>query len=489
MLSRLNILYIVLLSSFMAAIFTTLIYGSPQFPDTWIQLRIAREALSTSHLRVWDSYDTNWPLVNIMLSLLSYLTGLDPRLSIYLVLVSITGFSIIPLYMILHDRRGKISLFSVFFLIGMLFEPMYLTLISSFQKEAAPLLIFNLLLMIIVTSRKWYSLMALLTIGVLLGHHFLSLYIILLLITTIVYDYINYLKTNEKPSFNAGTLVLLIVAASIYQYVVGYRFVKGFEYYSFTQSDIFVLLGFYALSFILIFGRKKDSVRRSTQLLIFIIVMISYLSIRYLGVFGFNLPRPSIIELFIIVGYLALIYNSLRIKDIGIDKALIPAITLTLYGITLEPIYGGVTVLIKALRRVIPLLSLQAAIKPIKIASIIFLITMIVAFIAHIEGYIIFGGPALYKGSEVNDAQTIALLLDNSVIKCSWRTGTLLKYYNPNIRTIGLTEYNKDTLLVLSSTDIMRGLITEVWYQYINISIINKGENLVYNSGIFYIYR
>ncbi len=488
--SKAKTLYAVLLSSFIASISTMLIYGSPQFPDTWIQLRVAKDALSTGHLAVWDSYDTNWPLVNIMLSLLSYVAGLDPQLSVYLVLIAITGLSVIPLYMIIH-YKGKFSAFSMLFLIGLLFEPMYLSLISSFQKEAAPLIIFNSLLMIVVIGKRMYTLIVLFTIGILLGHHFLSLYTILLFITIIIYDYMNSLRGNGKLYlyFNPRILVPLIILSLLYQYVIGFRFVREFEYYRFSQSDLLVLTGFYVLSFILIYGRKKNIVRKSTQLLLFAIILSTYISIRYLGVFGFNLPKPSLLELLVVLGYLSLIFNSLRIKDTGLDKAIIPAVALALYGITLEPVYGGVTVLIKALRRITPLLSIQSALKPIKIVSIIFLVTMLLAFFAHVEGYIIFGGPALYKSSEISDAQTIAALIDEASIRCSWRTEVLLKYYNSDIRVVGLLKSSKDAFLILSEVEASRGLMTRVWYQYITIDVVEKGANLVYNSKIFYVYR
>ncbi len=483
-----RVLYAVLVISLIVPISTTLIYGSPQFPDTWIQMRVAKEAFTTGHLRVWDSYDTNWPLVNVILSLTSYLTGLDLRYVIYVVLIIITGLSIIPLYMILY-YRNKTTIYSIIFLLGVVFEPMYLTLISSFQKEAAPLMILNLLLLFIVASRRVYPVIFLLVIGVLLGHHFVSLYVLLLFITVVVYEALEYLRKGEPPIFNIKIMLFFIILISVYQYFVGFRFIGEFEYYRFSQSDIIVLTSFYVLSFILVYGRRGESVRPSTQVLIFIILCLSYISIRYIGVFGFNLPKPSILELIVVLGYILLVYNSLKAKDYGLDKAIIPAIALTLYGITLEPIYGGVTVLIKALRRIIPLLSLQAAIKPFRVASILFLAIMLLAFLAHIQGYVVFGGPAIYKLSEVEDARSLALLVNGNDVRCSWRTGVLLKYYNPNLVLDNLLMEHRESLLIVSEIEIHRGLMGRVWYQYIPVDVIERGKDVLYTSGVFYVYR
>ncbi len=485
--SKTRALYLILLSSLIASTFTTILYGSPQFPDTWIQLRIAKSALHTSHLSVWDSYDTNWPLVNLMLVLASYITGLDPPLVVYLLLIMVTGLSILPLYMIIH-YKDKLTIYSMLLLIGLSFEPMYLSLISSFQKEAAPLIILNSLLMIIVVNKRMYPLIILFTIGILLGHHFLSLYVVLLFISMLLYDFISSLKRGEKQYLSPKILVPVIILSIVYQYMVGLRFVREYEYYRFSQSDLVVLTGFFVLSFMLIYGRRKETVRKITQLIVFATILTLYASIRYLGLFGFNLPRPSPIELLVVLGYMLLLFNSLRIKDPGLDRAIIPAVALALYGITLEPVYGGVTILVKAMRRIIPLLSLQSALKPVKIVSVLFLLAMLLAFFAHVKGYTVFGGPALYEHSEINDAKTISVFLNGTKVRCSWRTEVLLKYYNPSVNTIGLLN-NDDALLVISSAEKSKGLITRVWYNYVTVDMIDRGRNLVYNSGVFYIYR
>ncbi len=485
------------------AVFAPLvIYGAPPFPDTWIHLSIARESLKGLRVPLFKSYNTDWPLVNIVIVLASIVTGLEP-LDIVPIMFFLNALSIVPVMMLVYRwSTAKTSSTTYLSMAAILvFEVSMFTLIASVQKESSVLLIANTILYITLSGNRRASiLLPLLITTMALGHHYYSLYILLFFITLFLYDILSNLVNNEKtytlelPRRVLVTIILSLIFLIAYENVVGSLHLKRFLGYSFSIQDYLILLSAFIVVFIGIYKRRNTTVRPLSQVIIFAMVLGVYYLMRSGSLlpmqYGLSFQLP---ELIIISGYLLLMLNVFQVKNTQAERALIPGIALLVYSFFTVQFAGGITLTVKAIRKIVPAMILQVSIKPVRKLLIPASISMVLTLILFILGYPLVGGPSIYTYNEVLSTQYFAYKMHevNTIpeIYGSWRFVEMSKYFGINASI--LSPYFKPSggLVVFMEGDIKRGFLSTSWYLLYNVKNLPHGHDLIYNSRYLLVYR
>lgn len=485
------------------AVFTPLVvYGGTPFPDTWIHLSISHESIRNFHVPVLKSYNTDWPLVNMIITLTSMVTGLEP-LKIVPLMLFLNALSIVPIMMLVYrssmEKASREAYLSMAVILS--FEVSMFTLITSIQKESSVLLLANTVLYITLSDNSKASiLLPFLIIALALGHHYYSLYILLYFITIFLYDVLLGLTSNEKTftfTLHRRTLIAIILSLIlliVYEGYAGSLHLKHFLGYSFSIQDYMVLLSAFIVAFLVIYKRRNTIVRPFSQVVIIATVLIVY----YLMRSGRLLPMQygmkfQLPELIIVSGYILFILNVFQAKNMKAERALIPGVALLLYSFFTVQFAGGITLTVKAIRKIVPAMILQVSSKPIKKLLIPASVCMFFTMILFVLGYPLVGGPSIYTYNEVVSTRYFVHRIHEAgnipKVYGSWRFVEMSKYFGLNASILSPYIKPSSGLVVFLEGDIRRGFLSTSWYLLYNVKNLPHGHDLIYNSRYLLVYR
>ncbi len=474
---------IIVLVSVVTSTASFIVYGVPAFPDTWIHIRIASSAIVEGRVRVWDEYNTNWPLVNVILALTSTVLGLDVVSTSFVVLV-VNGLSIIVFYLIL--RRYCSSLLRLVLLVMMLcFEPTYMSLTSSVQKESSVVFLLMLLMYIALFNRRLIPLSLLVSLGIALGHHYVSLYSSLMLTSILVLSFIYELKGVFRVS-GVFWLIMSIVVMALYQVFQGSKFIGVMERVRIGVDD--VLLSFFFLAIAIPYAYYRG--RRIVSLIEYlgILTMLAFYIYARMGyIYAINTPPISGLEYLVIAGYLLLLFFTPRKNPIELGMLISPTLAIGLYSLVFEPIYGSLVLIIKAIRRAIPVIVLLNAVNKRRVLLSITAILLSLGFILHLMGSAVFGGSALYDYGEYISVCMISSLGKGSVVYGSWRFVEMARALGLNASTAHpFTKVNG--LIAIMLGDRVRGVMLRCAFEWLPYTAIQAGESTIFDSEYLKLY-
>jgi len=190
---------IILITVLVLAIFTVLspwlVNKAPYIGDAWIHLRKAEDIVIQGRLKL-EEYNDMWPLVNLLIVFYSIILGIPPLISTQII-PFLVSLSAINLYIIsLKVSRSKYAAFST--PIALIFTPLYtfITFGSAVMKETAAFYLTTLLVAYFLVNRPNLICLLLLSFGLVVGHHFASLAILMFLLSILIEDFSDLLNGN-----------------------------------------------------------------------------------------------------------------------------------------------------------------------------------------------------------------------------------------------------------------------------------------------------
>jgi len=270
-----------------------LINGGPVIGDSFVHLGIARDTI-VSGTYSFGEYNTDWFLLNLLLTSYSLLTGLQ-GLPLTQLVPFLAGLSAVPLYC--FSRRLGLPPFAALLVILFLnFNPLYsyLTFASASMRETSTFFLLNTALMIsmiLIAKRNSAPGIALLIIGagIIFGHHYVGLVFMLFLAAVLFHSIIG--------KFGRASLNLKWVMIPIVGYVIiflGWNLMRipslqGFEFVN--SSDMLLLLSSYLALFVI--TRKKGVLSFVLPVLAVSMILFYVLGLRA-ELFALLQPIPAI---------------------------------------------------------------------------------------------------------------------------------------------------------------------------------------------------
>ena len=218
-------LFAVVSVSLTLALLPFMVNGAPFLQDAWDHMHLALAYARTGRivLKPGGELSSRWFLVNMLIYLLFELAGV-PLLQASQVAPFLGGLSILPFYLALVRLTGHRRLAALCSL-ALSLESLHITLVASVAKVTTsfyPLMCSLLLLHVLVTepSARTFSTLALCSLGVLLGHHYMSLSFSVLLLTTALYMLMGWLRgeVSEASALGASAISILFPSC-FYAYV------------------------------------------------------------------------------------------------------------------------------------------------------------------------------------------------------------------------------------------------------------------------------
>lgn len=175
----------VVLLSLAVGLFPLLSNGAPMVGDSWVHMGIAKNIASTGRYSM-DSYNTFWPLVNMLLACMMIVPSL-PSQAVMAIVPMLVGLSSLPLLLAARSisRSSRAYLLApVFLFTCLLFS--FVVFAGSIMKETAAY--YLTVLLIYLLSRYGLPKVAtvLVGMGIVLGHHYAGLFSSLLLLSCLL---------------------------------------------------------------------------------------------------------------------------------------------------------------------------------------------------------------------------------------------------------------------------------------------------------------
>ena len=188
--------------------------GAPYIGDSWIHLKKAEEIIESGKLTLKE-YNDMWPLVNILLAFYSSILNIEPLISTQLIPI-LTSLSIINLYIIAKKISREWSP-GIATGIAFAFTPLYtfITFGSAVMKETASLYLATLIIAYITSNRTRHLCFALLALGLILGHHFATLAIAILLGTLTLENFLDHLAGEASEWTKTLTATIIFGSSAV----------------------------------------------------------------------------------------------------------------------------------------------------------------------------------------------------------------------------------------------------------------------------------
>jgi hypothetical protein len=187
------LIIIILILAISTALSPWLMNNAPYIGDAWLHLRKAEDIVIQGRLKL-EEYNDMWPLVNLLLVFYSTILGLSPLISTQMI-PFLVSLSTINLYIISSKiSRNIYAAFST--PIALIFTPLYtfITFGSAVMKETAAFYLTTLLITYFLVSRPNLICFLLLSFGLVVGHHFASLAVFILLLSILIEDFSDLLN-------------------------------------------------------------------------------------------------------------------------------------------------------------------------------------------------------------------------------------------------------------------------------------------------------
>jgi hypothetical protein len=461
-----------------------LLNGAPYIGDAWIHLKIAEETLASSHYQLID-YNEKWPLINFLLIFIMAVTSLKPILASQII-PFLAGLTILPLYA--FCRRLKLSEdSSIAAILFLTFNPLYsyVTFASAVMKETAAYYLISSMLLAIALNNLKKALVLLIGLGIVLGHHFGALTILIFFFILAFYAILYRLKGKELSLKNVLAMALgFTIVFSIWN-INNYLALR--QVFSFIKAEDLALLP--ALIILSAYSLYSDKGLFSARKpwLIALAFLIAVLGLRG-GVYALLQPTPPItiweVRNYALAGALSLIGLAYALKNVYLKAYASASISLTLfaflYGLT--PI--GFTLLIKSLHYFGLLLALGAGffiqkLLKQKLLGKISALSLIL-FIIYASSFgtaLALNGLGAYRAGEVQEAFALKRFIEGLKAYGDTRASYLLPYAS-NISIQGLKPLKSEkSFFILFKPNWEQGFL--IGYDWIPKNSIITDEELI----------
>jgi len=181
------ILIVILAFAVFAVLSPWLVNGAPYIGDAWIHLKKAEDIIARGRLR-FEEYNDMWPLVNLIIAFYSTVLNLPPLMATQII-PFLVSLSTINLY-IISSRISRNSYAAFSTCMALILIPLYtfITFGSAVMKETAAFYISTLLIAYLLVSSHSLVCSLLLSFGLVVGHHFASLALFILLLSVLAED-------------------------------------------------------------------------------------------------------------------------------------------------------------------------------------------------------------------------------------------------------------------------------------------------------------
>jgi len=492
--------------SFLVPFLPFLTHGAPFISDCWIHLKIAFDAISSGVLPLkYDSsgltYNAQWPLINALFTFIILICGFNALYASQFVPL-LAGLSAIPLYLVAKriSKDGGISILAVL-LYGL--EGFHVVFASSVMKETATLYIFMSFIFVyflfFLGRISWKHLFVLLVLscGLLLGHHYLSLFTLVFVCFAVCLS----AWSSLQPRKHIGAFSWIVISAIIFVLVFVLRGVLLWEGFA-KIYDIaygFIPLLFSSFVVVLWFGRCR--VRRFrvklpkfAPLLVFVVFVLGYLVVSGRVYLVVSPPPRSALVFFpgyFLVSFLGVLGFS-KASRCSYEMVYVRVYFSSFVCVILASfLWGfdeiGIWLVVKASHHFAPAMALASAIllvgvsrKTRKILCLILVLGILFSFGAGVRCVVFrdpeLGGFAAYYGGEVSEVGELSMFMDSSSrvyggVQCK----ALLGFYGvSNISGLPLFHYNPGFYVVLRS-NWEGGFFVGGGYQWVSGELVLDG--------------
>ena len=189
----------VFMATLLVPLLPLLINGAPFIGDSWVHLGLARDVAASGRYAL-NAYNERWPLINLLLAFLMLVTRL-PELYVGQAVPFLAGLAGLPLYALCR-RLGLSRASSIVPVLFLSFNPLYsyVTFSGAVMKETATHYLVILMLLLTVSalkdspSKPRMASLFLVSLGVVFGHHYAGLVILLFLWALAGYELIGRLR-------------------------------------------------------------------------------------------------------------------------------------------------------------------------------------------------------------------------------------------------------------------------------------------------------
>jgi len=234
--------------------------GAPYIGDAWVHIRFAEESVRLGRYS-FGEYNTQWPLVNLLIALTIMIQGISPLLASQIVPV-LSGLGALPFY-VMCRRMGLSRSAALFGITFLSFNPLYtyFTFSGAVMKEAASYYLVLTLLMFTTLrlrrAKETYLTGVMLGVGLVLGHHFAALIVALYFCSLLGYRAVDLLRGRGNglktlASISATYLLLFVLRNLVIYWSIGLWFP------SFSVSDVLILAACLISIWSLGFGETKE---------------------------------------------------------------------------------------------------------------------------------------------------------------------------------------------------------------------------------------
>jgi len=352
--------FMLIATSTLIALMPFMLHGGPFLEDAWEHMSMAR-LYAKEGMMVWGpnaSLSSKWPLANLLIYIFMTIPGI-PILQASQAIPFLAGLSIMPFYLALTRLCGRRSI-ALLCSLALAVESFHVTMVSSVAKVTSTLypLMCSILILTILMSRPSLShlvLFSLMSIGVLFGHHYTSLFFSLFLTIASTYMLIGWLegemdgRTSLMVSVSAMSFATCFIA-----YATALRAWQGFI----QLDDVLLLLSCVVVSSLVLLTKAK-SLRFS---ILFVLAPLVGMMILRGEVYAMYF-LPTDIHLYDVLGYalitLLTIIGGAFIERSSREARLVRAymasgLAMLLFSFTIGFIYLGVVLLLKAMYVMLP---------------------------------------------------------------------------------------------------------------------------------------
>ncbi len=408
--NQLAILALAIPLAFIVPLLPFIMNGGPHIGDAWIHLRIAEETVQLGRYQFTD-YNTQWPLVNLLLAFTITLLDVPPLIATQIIPI-LSGLAMLPFYALCR-RLGVSSSSALFGIAFLSFNPLYtyFTLTGAIMKETASYYLVLTILMITAIKMKrieGYLTGAFVSIGLVLGHHYAAMIVALYLAALAGYHAFGLLRGQcNRLGILAPVLVtylFLFVGRNLTVY-----WAIGLWFPSFTTSDILLLAACMAVLSLFGFGESKG-LRYINTIITAGTIVLCVLILRG-GTLAILTPTDPITlseyRYYLAAGAVSIAGLCLALKRHEINGLLVPTVGWILFAFTYSLTEPGLVIFIKALHYFGILLAIGAAFtahtlhqhfRAGKLAS-----TLIILFLIYGSSFgttIALKGPGSYSATE-----------------------------------------------------------------------------------------
>jgi len=473
-----------------------IVNGAPYIGDAWVHLRIAEETISSGQYH-FEDYNTQWPLVNMLIALTILVQGMPPLVASQIV-PALAGMASLPFYVLCRRMRLSTltSLFGVAFLA---FNPLYtyFTFSGAVMKETASYYLVLSLLMFasLKTSRLkgGYLIGVLLGVGLVLGHHFAAMIIALFFLSLIVYR-VAEVMTGKKEELK---LLSSIGATYLFFFVVRNLVIYqsiGAWVPEFTLSDLLILSSCLAFVWVLGFSETKG-LRVLSIITVAAAFTICLLFLRG-GVLAVLTPVDpmTISELrnYVVAGVVSILGLGYALRRVEARSFAVPAIGWVLFAFIFSLTEEGLIVFTKALHYFGILLAIGAAYaasavsRRFRMGNIgMLLVAIFLIYSSSFGTWIALSGPGAYSVSEVSSVKGIVPYVDGTSLHGDVKISYLWSYLTRGKSPIGgiMSLPKRGELMIVTASNRRTGFL--LGYQWVGSQAVLQRlvrYNVVVNS-------